>query len=69
MENKTIEGFSGHSDRRQLIAFVRDMNQQFRNVFTMHGEPGKCENMAKTLGYIFKTEARAPMNLDGFRIA
>lgn len=69
LENKTIEGFSGHSDRRQLIAFVRDMNQQFRNVFTMHGEPAKCENMARTLGYIFKTEARAPMNLDGFRIA
>ena len=69
MQHKTIEGFSGHSDRRQLIAFVRDMNQNFRNVFTMHGEQGKCEEMARTLGYLFKTDARAPMNLDAFRVA
>jgi KH/beta-lactamase-domain protein len=69
MQNKTIEGFSGHSDRRQLIAFVRDMNQSFKNVFTMHGESGKCDEMARTINYLFKTESRAPMNMDAFRIA
>jgi len=66
---KTIEGFSGHSDKRQLIAFVRDMNQKFKSIFTMHGETYKCEELAKTLGQIFETEARSPMNLDGIRIA
>ncbi len=69
MQHETIEGFSGHSDRRQLIAFVRDMNQRFRHIFTMHGEPQKCDDLARTLGHIFHTEARAPMNLDGIRIA
>lgn len=69
LQSKTIEGFSGHSDRRQLIAFVRDMGQNFRNIYTMHGEPGKCEEMAKTINYIFHTEARAPMNMDAFRVA
>jgi uncharacterized protein len=69
MQVKTIEGFSGHSDKRQLIAFVRDMNQKFKNIFTMHGEAYKCEELAKTLGQIFETEARSPMDLDGIRIA
>lgn len=69
LQVKTVEGFSGHSDKRQLIAFVRDMNQKFKSIFTMHGEAHKCEEMAKTLGQIFETEARSPMDLDGIRIA
>jgi KH/beta-lactamase-domain protein len=62
------EGFSGHSDRRQLINFVQSLRQgQLKKVLTMHGEEAKCEDLARTLAMRFHLEGRAPMNLDSIR--
>jgi hypothetical protein len=68
MNVQTIEGFSGHSDRRQLVSFVENMRPRPRTVFTMHGEESKCEDLARTLGRIIHADARAPMNLDSIRL-
>ncbi len=68
MNIKTVEGFSGHSDRRQLVSFVENLRPRPRTIFTMHGEESKCEDLARTLGRIMHTEARAPMNLDSIRL-
>jgi KH/beta-lactamase-domain protein len=63
-----IEGFSGHSDRRQLMNFVQSLRPgQPKKIYTMHGEEQKCEDLARTLGMKFRVEARAPMNLDSIR--
>ncbi len=64
---RTVEGFSGHSDRRQIIDFVRSLRPSPRKIFTMHGEESKCEDLARTLGNIMHTESRSPMNLDTMR--
>jgi hypothetical protein len=64
---RTVEGFSGHSDRRQLMDFVRNLRPSPRKVFTMHGEESKCEDLARTLGNIMHCESRAPMDLDTIR--
>jgi predicted metal-dependent RNase len=68
MNVQTVEGFSGHSDRRQLISFVENMRPRPRTIFTMHGEEQKCEDIARTLGRIIHADARAPMNLDSIRL-
>jgi hypothetical protein len=68
MNVKTVEGFSGHSDRRQLISFVENMRPRPRAIFTMHGEEQKCEDLARTLGRVMHVDARAPMNLDSVRL-
>ena len=68
MNVKTVEGFSGHSDRRQLISFVENMRPRPRTIFTMHGEEQKCEDLARTFGRVMHVEARAPMNLDSIRL-
>ncbi len=64
---KTVEGFSGHSDRRQLMNFVEHLRPGPRKVFTMHGEESKCEDLARSIASRFKIEARSPMNLDTIR--
>jgi len=43
----TVQGFSGHSDRRQLINYIRKMRPSPRNVYFVHGEESKCNNMAR----------------------
>ncbi len=65
---KTVEGFSGHSDRRQLISFVETLRPRPKNIYTMHGEESKCEDLARTLGRITHAESRAPYNLDSIRL-
>ncbi|MEM3415865.1 MAG: beta-CASP ribonuclease aCPSF1 [Candidatus Micrarchaeaceae archaeon] len=68
MQIKTIDGFSGHSDRQQLMRFVEDMTPTPKRVFTMHGEESKCEDLARSIGSRMHIEARAPMNLDSIRL-
>ncbi len=65
---KTVEGFSGHSDRRQLMSYVQNLKPRPRNIFTMHGEEQTCEDLARTLGRMLHVESRAPMNLDSIRL-
>jgi KH/beta-lactamase-domain protein len=65
---RTVEGFSGHSDRHQLLQFVENLRPKPKSVFTMHGEESKCEDLARSIGRIMHVEARAPMNLDSIRL-
>ncbi len=67
MQVKTMEGFSGHSDRYQLMNFVERLRPMPRKIFTMHGEESKCEDLARSLANRFRIETRAPMNLDSMR--
>ncbi|MHB1830451.1 MAG: beta-CASP ribonuclease aCPSF1 [Candidatus Micrarchaeaceae archaeon] len=64
---RTVEGFSGHSDRRQLMDFVRNLRPSPRKIFTMHGEESKCEDLSRSLGNMMRCESRAPMDLDTIR--
>jgi KH/beta-lactamase-domain protein len=67
MQVKTVEGFSGHSDRKQLLSFMDHLRPGARKVYTMHGEESKCEDLARTIANRFRIEARSPMNLDTIR--
>jgi hypothetical protein len=67
MQIMTVEGFSGHSDRRQLMGFIDNIRPVPKKVFTMHGEESKCEDLARGIGNRLRIETRAPMNLDTIR--
>ena len=67
LQVRTIEGFSGHSDRRELMGFVERLRPGARKVFTMHGEESKCEDLARNIANRLHVEARAPMDLDSIR--
>jgi|Deesub1362B_J571_1020462.scaffolds.fasta_scaffold02576_5 hypothetical protein len=68
MEVHTIEGFSGHSDRNQLINYVRRLNPKPERIITCHGEESKCIELASSLYKRTYSETRAVQNLDVFRV-
>ncbi|RUM47776.1 MAG: beta-CASP ribonuclease aCPSF1 [Hyperthermus sp.] len=49
MEVVDIDGFSGHSDRRQLLAFLANMKPKPRNIILNHGEPQAIAALANTI--------------------
>jgi KH/beta-lactamase-domain protein len=67
MRVETVEGFSGHSDRYQLMAFLKNLRPTPERIFTTHGDWGKTDELARGIGSMLKREARAPMNLEAIR--
>ncbi|RLI19236.1 beta-CASP ribonuclease aCPSF1 [Candidatus Bathyarchaeota archaeon] len=69
MQVYTVEGFSGHSDRRQLLSYVKRIRPTPRRVLIVHGEESKCESMVRTLSRFRGLEAYAPRLLETSRLA
>jgi len=68
-ELDTIDGFSGHSDRRQLLEFIENMSPTPKNVICHHGDYFKCNELGRTLREKFKVRTYAPQNLETVRLA
>ena len=68
MDVETIDGFSGHSDRLQLMNYVGTMEPRPERVIVNHGEEYKCSDLASSLYKKFGIETRAPMNLETIRL-
>ncbi|MFQ5405542.1 MAG: beta-CASP ribonuclease aCPSF1 [Candidatus Micrarchaeia archaeon] len=64
----TADGFSGHSDRSQLLSFVKNLRPKPSRVFMMHGDENKCDDLARTVNRMMRVETRVPMNLDTVRL-
>lgn len=68
MDVETIDGFSGHSDRRQLVNYVSTLEPRPERIIICHGEDFKCSDLASTLYKKFGIETRAPLNLETIRL-
>jgi KH/beta-lactamase-domain protein len=68
MRIESIEGFSGHSDRNQLVNYLRNLRPKPRRVLTNHGNKHKTIEFAKYVQTKFHTQAQAPHNLDSIRL-
>jgi KH/beta-lactamase-domain protein len=68
MEVTTVDGFSGHSDRRQLMEYVKRMDPRPERIITNHGDENKCLDLASSIYKKYKHETRAPMNLETIRL-
>lgn len=68
MEIVTIEGFSGHCDRNQLVNYVKNLNPMPKRIYIGHGEEDKCVSFAKFLSQRFNVSCYAPKNLECLRI-
>jgi len=67
MEVETVDGFSGHSDRRQLMNYVRALKQKPEKIMTIHGDENKCIDLASSIYKTYRVETRAPLNLETVR--
>jgi len=68
MSVKSIEGFSGHSDRRQLLSYVKRLSPRPKMVIVCHGEAQKTQNLSSAISHVFKLPAAAPKNLESMRL-
>jgi hypothetical protein len=68
LEIKTIDGFSGHADRRQLLGYAKKIYPKPKRVVVVHGEESKGINLGMTLYEMFDFEAVTPKNLEAVRL-
>ena len=68
-EMVTIDGFSGHSDRRQLIDYVAQLSPKPKNVICHHGDYHKCNELGHSLREKVRVRTWAPKNLETIRLA
>ncbi len=68
IEIVTIDGFSGHSDRRQLINYIGHVQPKPEKIFTIHGDENKTIDLASSLYKRYRIETHSPMNLETYRM-
>ena len=68
MHVESIEGFSGHSDRRQLINYLTHLTPKPERIFVCHGEKAKIANLANFLENKAGIKAVVPAILETFRL-
>lgn len=59
---------SGHSDRRELMNFMKRLTPKPRKVLVNHGEQSRCLDLARSIHQQFRIETLAPRNLDAIRV-
>ena len=68
LDVETVDGFSGHSDRRQLMNYINNITPKPDHVITMHGEESKCIDLATSIHKKYHIRTEAPMNLETIRL-
>jgi len=68
LEVKLIDGFSGHSYRNELIAFVNNLNPKPKRIIINHGEQSRSLDLASSLYKMQRVETLVPKNLETIRL-
>lgn len=64
----SIDGFSGHSSRNELMAFLNNINPKPRRVIINHGEQSKSLDLASSIYKSQRIETIVPKNLETIRL-
>ncbi|MFW9908945.1 MAG: MBL fold metallo-hydrolase RNA specificity domain-containing protein, partial [Candidatus Thorarchaeota archaeon] len=59
LQVETVEGFSGHSDRKQILNFIKRVSPIPEKILTCHGEASKCVNLASTIHKSMNIDTKA----------
>jgi len=65
---ESIEGFSGHSDRRQIFNYITHLRPKPERVVVCHGERAKCLSMANFIERRCEVRSFAPALMETFRL-
>lgn len=68
MRVESIEGFSGHSDRNQLLGFIKRMMPKPTRIIVNHGERRKSDMFAQNINRIFGIKTVVPDVLESLRL-
>lgn len=64
----SIEGFSGHSDRRQIISYIHRVSPKLEKLIVCHGEKMKCSSISNLFRRKYRIDAEAPEILETIRL-
>jgi hypothetical protein len=65
---ESIEGFSGHSDRRQIINYIVQLMPKPERVVVCHGERAKCLSIANFIQRRCEVQTLVPSVMETFRL-
>ncbi len=68
LQRATVDGFSGHSDRKQLMKYIGSLEPKPDRIIIGHGEDRKCTDLASSIYKRYSIETKAPMNLETIRL-
>jgi KH/beta-lactamase-domain protein len=68
LQVESIEGFSGHSDRRQIFNYITHLRPKPERVIVCHGERAKCISMANFIERRCEVRSFAPALMETFRL-
>jgi len=64
----SVQGFSGHSDHKQIMAYLNNMTPRPNNVMVVHGEASKALELATKIRTTMRIHAKAPLLLEAIRL-
>ncbi len=67
MDIETCEGFSGHSDRNQLMNYIKNIKPKPKRIIVNHGEETKCLDFASSIYKKYTIKTLAIKNLETVR--
>jgi KH/beta-lactamase-domain protein len=65
---ESIEGFSGHSDRRQIINYITNLKPKPERVIVCHGERAKCLSIANYIHKRCGVQTLVPAIMETYRL-
>lgn len=65
---ESVEGFSGHSDRNQLLSFLRRISPKPSKIVVGHGERRKVDSFAHAVSRMYKVKTLTPDILETLRL-
>jgi KH/beta-lactamase-domain protein len=68
MQVETVRGFSGHSDRRQLVNYLQRMKPKPERIIVLHGEKTKSMSVANLFKRKYNVEALVPDVLETIKL-
>jgi KH/beta-lactamase-domain protein len=68
MQVESVRGFSGHSDRRQLLNYIQRLKPKPERIIVLHGEKTKSMSMANLFKRKYNVEALVPEVLETVKL-
>ena len=68
LEVTNLEGFSAHSSRNELMAYISQINPKPKRVIIIHGEQSQSLDFASSIYKAHKIETIVPKNLETIRL-
>ncbi|MCW4035124.1 MAG: beta-CASP ribonuclease aCPSF1 [Candidatus Bathyarchaeota archaeon] len=68
MQVESVRGFSGHSDRRQLVNYMQRMKPKPERIIVLHGEKSKSLSMAHMFKRKYNVESLVPEVMETIKL-